>query len=34
MFAMRQLEVTGGKYGAFTACCGGGQVRPILENLM
>ncbi len=35
MFAMRQLEVTGGKYGAFTACCGGGQgAAAILENLM
>lgn len=34
MFAMRQLERTGGKYGLFSACCGGGQgVVTIIENL-
>lgn len=35
MFTMRQLELTGGKYGAFTSCCGGGQgATTILENLL
>jgi len=34
MFAMRELERTGGKYGLFTSCCGGGQgVATIIENL-
>lgn len=33
-FAMRELERTGGKYGLFTSCCGGGQVvTTIIENL-
>jgi acetyl-CoA C-acetyltransferase len=34
MFAMNQLIRTGGKYGLFSACCGGGQgVVTIIENL-
>ena len=34
MFAMRELERRGGKYGLFTSCCGGGQgVTTIIENL-
>jgi acetyl-CoA C-acetyltransferase len=34
MFAMRQLVRAGGKYGMFSACCGGGQgVVTIVENL-
>jgi acetyl-CoA C-acetyltransferase len=34
MFAMKQLVLTGGKYGLFSACCGGGQgVVTIIENL-
>ena len=34
MFAMNQLIRTGGKYGLFSACCGGGQgVVTIVENL-
>lgn len=33
-FAMHQLELTGGKYGVATSCCGGGQgTTVILENL-
>lgn len=33
-FAMKQLEKTGGKYGLFTSCCGGGQgTTTIIENL-
>ena len=33
-FAMRELERTGGKYGLFSSCCGGGQgVTTIIENL-
>ena len=34
MFAMRELERNGGKYGLFGACCGGGHgVTTVLENL-
>ncbi len=34
MFAMRELERSGGRYGLFTSCCGGGQgVSTIIENL-
>ncbi len=34
MFAMRELERRGGRYGLFTSCCGGGQgVCTIIENL-
>lgn len=34
MFAMRELERRGGRYGLFTSCCGGGQgVSTIIENL-
>lgn len=34
IFAMKQLERTGGRYGLFSACCGGGQgVVTIIENL-
>lgn len=34
MFAMRELERRGGRYGLFTSCCGGGQgVATIIENL-
>ncbi len=33
-FAMRQLIRTGGRYGLFSACCGGGQgVATIVENM-
>ena len=34
MFAMKQLEKTGGKYGLFSSCCGGGHgTTTIIENL-
>jgi acetyl-CoA C-acetyltransferase len=34
MFAMKQLERTGGRFGLVSACCGGGQgVVTIIENL-
>lgn len=34
MFAMRQLEQTGGRYGLFSSCCGGGHgVTAVIENL-
>ena len=34
IFAMRQLEKTGGKYGVISACCGGGLgATAIVENL-
>jgi len=34
MFAMRQLEKTGGRYGLFSSCCGGGHgTTTIIENL-
>ena len=34
MFAMRELELTGGRYGIFGACCGGGHgTTTIIENL-
>ena len=34
MFTMRELIRNGGKYGLFSACCGGGQgVATIVENL-
>ena len=34
MFAMRQLARTGGRFGLFSACCGGGQgVVTVFENL-
>jgi acetyl-CoA C-acetyltransferase len=34
MFAMRQLEQTGGRYGLFSSCCGGGHgTTTIIENL-
>ena len=34
MFAMRQLERTGGRYGLFSSCCGGGHgTTAIIENL-
>ena len=34
MFAMRELERNGGKYGVFGACCGGGLgVSTLIENL-
>ncbi len=34
MFAMKQLEMTGGKYGLFSSCCGGGHgTTTIIENL-
>ena len=34
MFAMRQLEKTGGKYGIISSCCGGGLgTSAIIENL-
>jgi acetyl-CoA C-acetyltransferase len=33
-FAIRQLIRTGGRYGLFSACCGGGQgVATIVENM-
>ncbi len=35
IFAMRQLIKTGGKYGCFSSCCGGGLgVAAVIENLM
>lgn len=34
MFAMRQLEQTGGRYGVVSSCCGGGLgTTVIIENL-
>jgi len=34
LFAMKQLARTGGRYGLFSACCGGGQgIVAIIENL-
>ena len=34
MFTMKQLEKTGGRYGVFSACCGGGHgTTTIIENL-
>lgn len=34
MFAMRQLEQTGGRYGLFSSCCGGGHgTTAVIENL-
>lgn len=34
MFAMRQLEQTGGRYGVISSCCGGGLgTTAIIENL-
>jgi len=34
MFAMKQLEKTGGKYGLFSSCCGGGHgSTTVIENL-
>ena len=34
MFAMKQLELTGGKYGLFSSCCGGGHgTTTVIENL-
>jgi len=34
MFAMKQLEKTGGRYGLFSSCCGGGHgTTTIIENL-
>ena len=34
MFAMRHLIRTGGKYGVFGSCCGGGLgVAMVIENL-
>ncbi len=34
MFCMKQLEKTGGRYGAIGSCCGGGQgTTAIIENL-
>ncbi|MGA2159391.1 MAG: thiolase family protein [Dehalococcoidia bacterium] len=35
MFTMRQLARTGGRYGFFSSCCGGGLgVATIIENLL
>ncbi|MDD5190005.1 MAG: thiolase family protein [Dehalococcoidales bacterium] len=35
MFTMRQLARTGGRYGFFSSCCGGGLgVATVIENLM
>ena len=35
IFTMRQLQKTGGKYGCFSSCCGGGLgVACVIENLM
>jgi acetyl-CoA C-acetyltransferase len=35
IFTMRQLMKTGGKYGCFSSCCGGGLgVGTVVENLM
>lgn len=34
MFAMKELERRGGKYGLFSSCCGGGHgVTTLIENL-
>ena len=34
MFAMRQLQNAGGRYGIFSSCCGGGLgVSAIIENI-
>ena len=34
MFAMKELERRGGRYGLFSSCCGGGQgVTTVIENL-
>jgi len=34
MFAIKQLEKTGGRYGVFSSCCGGGHgTTTIIENL-
>ena len=34
IFAMKELERRGGKYGLFSSCCGGGQgVTTVIENL-
>lgn len=34
MFAMRELELNGGRYGIFGACCGGGHgTSTVIENL-
>ena len=34
MFAMRELEQTGGRYGIFGSCCGGGHgTSTVIENL-
>lgn len=34
IFTMKQLEKTGGKYGIFSSCCGGGHgTTTIIENL-
>ena len=34
MFGMKHLEMTGGKYGCISSCCGGGQgSTAIIENL-
>ena len=34
MFCMKQLARTGGRYGLFSSCCGGGQgVTTLIENL-
>ena len=35
MFAMRQLEQMGGRYGLFSSCCGGGHgTTTVIENLL
>jgi acetyl-CoA C-acetyltransferase len=34
MFAMRELIRSGGRYGFFSSCCGGGLgVATVIENL-
>ena len=34
IFAMKELERTGGRYGLFSSCCGGGHgVTTLIENL-
>ena len=34
MFAMRHMTRTGGRYGVFSSCCGGGLgVATVIENL-
>ena len=34
IFAMHELERTGGRYGLFGSCCGGGHgVTTLIENL-